>query len=182
MDDFDARTAPAFGRRPVSAALRAAESGRLVVDVERLDDGGERLEGEIPVEQLDLDPGDPLFRPRSGLRYALDVRMLDGVLFARGSVSQDFECTCVRCGDDFAWTAEDCEAEAVVEDAGGETFIDLTDSLRECIILCFPSNPVCREDCKGVCPRCGRNLNKEACTCAAGGDGRWSALEGLEME
>lgn len=173
---------PAAPPRPAAAALQAAASGRLIVDVERLDVDGERLEGEIPVEQLDLDPDDPLFRPKSGLRYSIDVRVLDGILFARGSASQDFECTCVRCGDDFGWTAEDPEVDVSVEDAGGEPFVDLTDSFRECIILCFPSNPVCREDCKGVCPRCGRNLNKGACTCAAAGDGRWSALEGLEME
>lgn len=167
--------------RPTSAALEAAAEGRLIIDVARLDEGGEDFEGEIPIEQLDLDPDDLLFRPRSGLRYSLRVSLLDGILFARGRAEEDFECTCVRCAEDFSWTTIDDEVDVEV-DAGADPFIDLTDSLRECIILTFPSNPVCREDCRGLCQRCGKNLNKEACKCARDGDGRWGALDGLEME
>lgn len=168
--------------RPAAEALQAAEDGRLVIDLARLDEDGEQVEGEIPIDQLDLDADDLLFRPKSGLRYSLDVRLLDGILFARGRVEQDFECTCVRCGDDFKWTAIDEEVDESEEDVAENSFFDLTDSLRECIILCFPCNPVCREDCMGVCPRCGKNLNRETCSCATEGGSRWGALEGLEME
>lgn len=184
-----AKAAANVAPRPVGAvfqtvpsAMEAAADGRLIIDVARLDDGGEDFDGEIPVEQLDLDADDILFRPRSGLRYSLRVSLLDGILFASGRAEQDFECTCVRCAEDFPWTAFDDEVEISIEAAGSEPFIDLTDSLRECIILSFPSNPVCREECRGLCPRCGKNLNKEACECARDGDGRWGVLDGLEME
>lgn len=172
---------PASNPRPVGAALEAASSGRLVIDVARLDDEGETFEGEIPVDQLDLDPDDLLYRPVSGLRYSLRVMMLDGLLFARGSAEEDFSCTCVRCAEDFPWTAFDDEVDISVE-AGENSFVDLTESLRECIILTFPSNPVCREDCKGLCQKCGANLNKQSCACAREGDGRWSVLDGFETE
>jgi uncharacterized protein len=45
--------------------------------------------------------------------------------------------------------------------------IDLTDYLRETMILEVPLKPLCREDCKGICPICGKNNNKETCSCMA---------------
>lgn len=177
----DAPAPLAASPRPVGAALQAASDGHLVIDVARLDEDGESFEGEIPVDQLDLDPADPLYRPKSGLRYSIHVRFIDGLLFATGSAEEDFDCTCVRCADDFVWTAFDDEVDFSVE-AEENSFLDLTDSLRECIILSLPSNPLCREDCKGLCQHCGRNLNKESCSCSHGSDGRWGALDGLTME
>jgi len=46
----------------------------------------------------------------------------------------------------------------------GET-LDLEAVIREQIILMVPLKPLCTEDCKGICPRCGAVLNLEACTC-----------------
>lgn len=176
------RPSGAVPRAAPSTALQAGrDDGRLVIDVARLDEDGETFEGEIPIDQLDLDPDDPLYRPKSGLRYSLRIRFLDGLLFAKGSVEEDFDCTCVRCAGDFVWTAFDDEVDFSVE-AEENSFSDLTDSLRECIILSLPSNPLCREDCKGLCQHCGRNLNKEACACVRNGDSRWGALDGLKME
>lgn len=56
----------------------------------------------------------------------------------------------------------------------------LEDVLREQVLLSLPAKTLCREDCKGLCPRCGKNLNSEACTCdTAPADPRWSALSDL---
>ena len=44
--------------------------------------------------------------------------------------------------------------------------IDLAPMLREQIILAAPIQPLCSENCAGLCPRCGQNLNEERCTCA----------------
>lgn len=46
----------------------------------------------------------------------------------------------------------------------GET-LDLEAVIREQIILMVPLKPLCAEDCKGICPRCGAVLNREECTC-----------------
>lgn len=153
----------------------------LVIDVARLDPDGESLVGEIPVEALDLDPDDFLFKPRSGLRYNLTAQLLGEELLVRGSVEEDFICMCVRCTVEFPWTAVDDEV-AISVQPGDNFFVDLTDELRECIILCLPSNPVCDEDCKGLCPRCGKNLNNGACSCKPVGDDRWGELDGLKTE
>ena len=156
-----------------------AESERLVIDVARLDGEGESFRGEIPAAALDYDPDDFLFQPASGLRYNLFVQLMGAELLVRGRAEEDFTCRCVRCCRPFDWTAADDEVAFSLEVAP-DAFADLTEELRECINLCFPSNPICGEDCKGLCPRCGADLNKGPCGCAPeGGDLRWGALDGL---
>jgi uncharacterized protein len=54
----------------------------------------------------------------------------------------------------------------------------LEDALREQVLLAVPVKAICREDCKGLCPHCGANLNAEPCSCAEPmEDPRWSALK-----
>lgn len=48
----------------------------------------------------------------------------------------------------------------------GDT-LDLEPILKEQVILLLPVKPLCAEDCRGLCPHCGANLNTEACACAA---------------
>jgi uncharacterized protein len=56
----------------------------------------------------------------------------------------------------------------------------LEDVLREQVLLSLPARTLCREDCKGLCPRCGLNLNTDSCNCdAAPTDPRWTALSDL---
>jgi uncharacterized protein len=57
----------------------------------------------------------------------------------------------------------------------------LEDVLREQLLLAVPMRAVCREECKGLCPQCGRNLNTAACQCPPSkGDARWAALKELK--
>lgn len=49
------------------------------------------------------------------------------------------------------------------------TFCDLDEMIRHEIVLSLPMKPLCGEDCKGLCPVCGKNLNEGACDCDAGG-------------
>jgi len=61
-----------------------------------------------------------------------------------------------------------------------ESGLVLEDVLREQVLLSLPARTLCREDCKGLCPRCGRDLNSETCACdTAPADPRWSALSDL---
>lgn len=54
--------------------------------------------------------------------------------------------------------------------------LDLTDTLREEYLLAQPRFVECRPDCKGLCGRCGANLNDGPCNCAPLADPRWDAL------
>lgn len=56
----------------------------------------------------------------------------------------------------------------------------LEDVLREQILLAVPLRAICKEECKGLCPHCGKNLNLEQCSCAEPlEDQRWSALKDI---
>ncbi len=56
----------------------------------------------------------------------------------------------------------------------------LEDVLREQVLLSLPARTLCREDCKGICPRCGANENSDPCACEESvADPRWSALGDL---
>lgn len=54
--------------------------------------------------------------------------------------------------------------------------IDLRPAVREQWLLSVPSFAVCREECKGLCPRCGADLNAGPCDCPPDIDDRWAAL------
>ena len=70
-------------------------------------------------------------------------------------------------------------AEAEIGYYQGEGLL-LEDALREQVLLAIPLKVVCREDCKGLCPSCGKNRNADPCSCApVVGDPRWAALKDL---
>lgn len=59
--------------------------------------------------------------------------------------------------------------------------IDLDDLVREQIELALPMGRLCAEDCRGLCPHCGVNLNREQCDCSTIEiDTRWAALKDLQ--
>lgn len=56
----------------------------------------------------------------------------------------------------------------------------LEDVVREQVLLALPLRAICRENCKGLCPQCGKNLNQEQCTCTVPADDpRWEALKDI---
>ena len=57
------------------------------------------------------------------------------------------------------------------------TGVDLADAVREELILAVPEYVLCKEDCRGLCPRCGAELNQGPCQCRPEADPRWAALE-----
>jgi uncharacterized protein len=61
--------------------------------------------------------------------------------------------------------------------------MELEDALREQLLLAVPLKMVCREDCRGLCPTCGANLNLSICDCTRPmKDQRWSALEEIKKK
>jgi len=83
---------------------------------------------------------------------------------------------------------DDDESEA--EEVGGDDLttafyrddqIDLAQMIREQLYLALPMKPLHREDCKGLCPNCGTNLNEASCACrAAWEDPRLAPLKALK--
>jgi uncharacterized protein len=58
--------------------------------------------------------------------------------------------------------------------------IDVTPAVREELLLAAPQYVVCRDDCKGLCPQCGKDLNAGLCDCKPAVDARWQPLKALK--
>jgi uncharacterized protein len=84
---------------------------------------------------------------------------------------------------------EDADAEDGAEIAEGDLDvfpfdgerIDLEPLFREQFVLSVPYAPLCKEDCKGLCPQCGTDLNTASCQCEKPIDPRLAALKGLKL-
>lgn len=63
-----------------------------------------------------------------------------------------------------------------------ESTADVTELARQALILALPMQPLCRADCKGICPTCGADLNEEPCACQPPKDPRWAKLEELLLK
>jgi uncharacterized protein len=82
---------------------------------------------------------------------------------------------------------EDVEASFDPETVDEEPYegkeIDLKSAVREQILLQIPGSPLCREDCRGLCAKCGKDLNEGDCGCdQTVMDPRWVALKGIQLE
>ena len=116
--------------------------------------------------------------------------VVEGILIT-GGVGTAITCECARCLNTFAGEIDVDLCELFVapghevpegEDAyrfhGQE--IDLEPMLRDAVTLALPLKPLCREDCKGLCATCGKDLNSETCECIQDDtDPRWAALSAL---
>lgn len=72
-------------------------------------------------------------------------------------------------------------AESEISFYGGEG-LELAEVLREQILLDLPLRVLCGEDCKGLCPTCGVDRNRETCTCEKPVDARWATLQELQAK
>ena len=60
--------------------------------------------------------------------------------------------------------------------------LDLSEAIRQGILLVMPMKPLCREDCAGLCPQCGQNLNEKVCGCSSEIiDPRWAGLASVRV-
>lgn len=65
----------------------------------------------------------------------------------------------------------------------GTVEIDISGPVREALILALPFKPLCRDDCRGLCPICGNNRNEQDCECSVENiDSRWDGLRDLLKE
>jgi uncharacterized protein len=63
------------------------------------------------------------------------------------------------------------------------TVIDITEDVRQTLLLSIPLKLLCRDDCAGLCPTCGANRNTVSCSCSdQTADSRWDALKNLRTE
>jgi len=143
------------------------------------------------------DLGTDVIAVRKGSRLDLDLRMesvVEGVLVS-GVVSATASGQCVRCLDDLQLEvevdvqqlyvypgqepvdAEDDETDELVGD-----LIDIEPVVRDAVVLALPFQPVCREDCPGLCSECGVHLADHPGHRHEQVDPRWAALQSLTVD
>ena len=122
-------------------------------------------------------------------------------LFLSGNIKIRTDATCARCAEDFesetnrpfrlvlspkaagygaesGLRADDLEFSLYEGDE-----IDMSPLICEQILLALPTRPLCREDCAGLCPRCGNNRNRVQCDCRAETfDPRLEVLRSIKLQ
>ena len=137
---------------------------KLTIDTSRIDPDGETIEGKV--ECVDLD--EPFVKAFGGVRYGLTLQVFGTELLVRGKLEQDFDLVCSRCGKDFDDTVKVGDFTASFEIPENSPEVDLTEEIRESIILALPTYPVCDETCPGI-----------EQTAEMPSDDRWNVLDSL---
>jgi uncharacterized protein len=172
----------------------------LSLNLARIRDAQERFEQVYGPEQLAA--GDDAFRVAAPVKLAFDIYKDKDQFRLIGSVQTTLELPCSRCLEPFTWPVDSSfdlryqpharntgEGEREIEEDDLTTAfyendtIDLGQLMREQFYLALPMKPLCRDDCKGLCPTCGTNWNKGACQCTTTWeDPRLAALKTLKRE
>lgn len=123
-------------------------------------------------------------------------------IFADGMVTTTVKLHCDRCLTDFTtpitfpvqeefYPTIDVTTGAPLHSIHGEDAfpidrrheLDLREAIRQNLVLALPTQALCREDCAGLCPQCGKNLNEGDCDCQSEAtDERFSALRELLVD
>lgn len=117
------------------------------------------------------------------LTYTLTLfKMTEGVL-VRGHLDGSFRAPCDRClcEHDVDVTTDDVNHYVEIDD---DPMIDLTGNIREDILIELPTKWLCAENCRGLCPTCGQNLNTTPCQCHRDqepDDNVWNKLDDLTL-
>ncbi|UCF90080.1 MAG: DUF177 domain-containing protein [Desulfobacterales bacterium] len=178
------------------------------IHFDQLKESGLSLEFEeqpefFPVLKEMIESGECVFL--APIKTRLQAVRIAELVEVEGSVETTVRLTCSRClkrfktplHSQFALTytkappavpqaADGQEIELSAADMGMVHFkgevINLQDSLQEQLVLAFPLRPLCRETCKGLCPRCGADLNTSPCNCAPPPfNSRFAALKDLKL-
>lgn len=167
----------------------------LKVNLAGLDREDARLRASVPED-------DPFWkgtdlRPLAPLEVDLVARSVgDGVL-VRGRLGTEVEKECRRClvpvvqkvdgtvdmlFEELGEDEEEMEGEVYPLPVRG-TELDLTEAVREQLLLRVPDYALCREGCRGLCPQCGTNLNEGACDCVPEAPpSPWDALKQVKFD
>jgi uncharacterized protein len=146
----------------------------MKVHIKQIPAEGLHLEGEDPASILELN--DPFVRPRSGVRWSLDIGLSDGGLFATGKLAVDLDVECVSCLRKFTYPLRVDDFATQIELTGPET-VDLTDQMREDILLALPPYPHCDWNGQNVCKGAARRSAE-----VPGESHTWDELDKLKFK
>lgn len=134
----------------------------IKISVRDITSNGLDIDQSIPKEGIGLSSEEVDIR--SLLNVKAHIERVDNFIIADTRIKAEFGYLCSRCLEELSATQErsykfDFEIDPTSE------FIDLGEEIRQEIIMANPAKVLCSKDCKGICPKCGANLNIEQCKC-----------------
>ncbi|MDD4980902.1 MAG: DUF177 domain-containing protein [Candidatus Omnitrophica bacterium] len=134
----------------------------MKIDINKIPLEGLIIEEEVSPAKLDLDTDSIKFqRP---IKVRADISKITNAVTARLSLEGTMHLICGRCLSEFEIELKK-DFELGYQADKFKPLIDLDQDIKEEIILDYPLKPLCRPDCKGLCPKCGKDLNEGACNC-----------------
>jgi len=168
----------------------------MVIDLTELKKTETPWRKQAEPEEINLEFPDYEFAKSVNVRLLITNSETQYIL--RGSVATGANTKCVKClasfelpiEEEIGWVVqviEDRNARTREEDTEdfwfiekGSVQLDITDRVREAILVNLPSHPVCKTECRGLCAQCGVNLNTDPCDCGNKKiDGRWGPLQDM---
>jgi uncharacterized protein len=170
----------------------------MQLDLSKLRQAQQRFDRTFDAAEVSM--AEDAYRIVAPVELGFDIHKDKDKFRVVGRVKTTLELPCSRCLEAYQLpvdqtfdlryhphTEASVEEETEVEDEDLETSfyrdeqIDLNELLREQFYLALPMKPLCREDCKGLCPQCGTNLNTGTCDCSTEWhDPRLAALKQLK--
>ncbi len=152
----------------------------MIIDVQKLNPDGEWFDGEEPASVLGMDE-ERFFKVSEPVHYHLFVQSLGDQLVVKGELQVPMQAQCGKCAEFFSTTVEENSFLRAYEISEATETVDITPDIREDILVQVPHYPVCKPECRGLCPQCGTNLNLASCACRPSSDLRWSALDNVGL-
>lgn len=164
----------------------------MKIKISHLKDGFHTIEIHEKPESFDLKGSENY---KTEIDVVLEIDKQRDTLYIKERVTAMGDFVCDRCAESFQRQVVTREQVVYTSDrelvrfdeelrylAPDQQEIDITDDIRDALLLAIPIKVLCSEACKGICPRCGRNLNVETCHCRQERiDPRWEALRRLGL-
>ncbi len=136
------------------------------LDLSNMDDIGSVKEVEVDLIFPDLEFRSQKIGIPESLHLDLKIYNTDNSFLIKGNLSGNLILRCSRCLEKFNYPINiDIEKEIEDNDIDNLDNVKIGKILKNNIFLNIPIKPLCDEDCKGLCPECGQNLNEEECDC-----------------
>ena len=151
----------------------------IQIETAKIGENGKAWVGEEPASFLGLEH-DPQVCPEGPIQYDLFAEIVGPEILVRGSAETTMKVRCARCAQIFSTTVRVSSFLRAYEWSVHPEVLDVSEDVREDLMLEIPAFVLCREGCKGLCARCGQDLNERPCGCGSSdGFSPFSALDGL---
>jgi uncharacterized protein len=132
------------------------------IDISRVSQEKLTLKEEFSPQSLELETG--IIKLNSALKATAEVSRITNAVTILLSLEAKMRTECSRCLEEIAIDFKKKTQLSYSVDSQ-EHVIDLDPQIREEVILDYPLKPLCKADCMGLCPKCGKNLNEGKCGC-----------------